>query len=113
MVIESYIGYFDDPSFDYYGGDFNGNIPYRQSPFMPFAHDLFRILWEKQRTGEYEARRLDWGAIGAKMTKEQLFSFLNSYGFLSHDSIKDYLQTLEDDRIYVLVAFESAGYEDD
>lgn len=33
MYLDVYIGWLDDPSFSWDGGDWDGNVPVRRSPF--------------------------------------------------------------------------------
>ena len=99
----------DSPGFDFYGGDYSGNIPNRgKAPFLPEAHKLLEALWKMKDNGEYEARQLDWGAWGAKMTKQELSDFVEAfYGKDKEPEVREYIQGLEQDKAYVLVAFES------
>lgn len=104
-MIDAYIGNLKDLNFDFYGGDFSGNIPKKQSPYISFAREIFDILYDLMNRGEkaFEIRRLDWGAIGAKMTKKQLYNFIGD----RDNELDEYILGLDDDKEYVLVAFES------
>jgi len=108
MIMEAYIGNFDDPNYDFYGGDYNGNIPHRQSPFFPYPHGIFDALSKTKSIADYEVRQLDWGAIGAKMSKQQLEIFIDSFADeKSFKDIRQFIQGLDADKTYVLVAFET------
>ena len=111
MMIDAYIGHFNSPGFDFYCGNYDGNIPKRQSPLLPMARGILDAMCKMMRNAEYEARQLDWGAWGAKMTKEQLSDFINSfYGNDEFDElpeVRDYIQKLDADKVYLLVAYET------
>lgn len=120
MMLDSYIGYLDDPDFNFYGDSTIGNIPKRQSPSLQNAHKVFSVLCDLPRAAkeEYEVKQLDWGAIGAKMTKQQLSDFLKANDILNSDyhakEIEQFIQGLADDRACVLVAYETGEeYGDD
>ena len=104
----AWIGNIDSPNFDFYGGQYSGNIPKRESPLLPSAYKLMETIWEMERNGEYEARQLDWGAWGAKMSKRELSDFVDSfYGVDEAKDVRRFVQGLEHDKTYVLVALET------
>jgi len=124
-----YVGDLDDESFQWEECDGIGNLPGRKSPMFPLAQygyffsDFFKWL---KLTG-YEYKQTDWGGWVAKVTKKQIFEFiLYRYktdpiytdpkrmvyrdGKVLHvDQLKeliDYVKSLEDDKLYALVAAE-------
>ena len=106
-MIDAHIGDFDSPGFSFYNG---GSIPKRQSPFLPRAREILDAILEMKRNGEYEARQLDWGSWGAKMTKQQLSDFIDSfYGKNKDPDVRKYVKELDTDKYYVLVAYETGG----
>ena len=113
--IAAHIGALDDPSFNFYGGDYNGNIPNRLSPLLPVPHDIHSRIWALVRDGADNARQLDWGAVGVIYTRQQLLDFIGSLykeRNLPHiiERIKEaekYIQGLDPDTKYVLVAYET------
>ena len=114
MVVDAWIGNLDSPNFDFYSYNSAGNIPKRESPFLPNAHELLRVLWKMKKDGEYNARQLDWGAWGAIMTKRELTDFIGEfYGEDRVPEVKKFVHELDEKKSYVLVAFESASEFDD
>jgi hypothetical protein len=114
MVIEAHIGLLHDLGFDFYGGDYNGNIPKRLSPYLPKAHEIHKHMWDLIRGGDPSARQLDWSAVGIIYTQEQLAQFMST--FYKNDEateIKQYVQELSPDKAYVLVAYETGEEYDD
>ena len=113
MVFEAHIGLADDPGFDFYGGDYNGNIPARISPYLPKAHEIHKHIWALIRSGDPNARQLDWSAVGLIGTKEQLARFVGSFYKADETTeIKQYIGGLDPDKAYVLAAYET-GEEND
>lgn len=110
MIIEAYVGDLDTPGFDFYGSNWNGNIPDPIFPPLKDARRLFDVIWDMIERGEENAKRLDWGAVGVLYTKQQLRDFFDRFytGGLSK-ALKRFLRELDPDRKYVLVAFEGGG----
>ena len=70
MMRDAYIGYVDhDQDFKWEGGNWNGNIPKRQSPFFPGGG--FRMIKERIASGKYEGKQTDWGAWVAIVNKKK------------------------------------------
>jgi hypothetical protein len=123
MMCDAYIGYVDfDQSFQWEGGDWNGNIPKRQSPFSPGGG--FRTIKARIASGEYEGKKTDWGSWVAKVTKRQIFDFVEyihdggkefvpggNYGYdwqcKAYQDLVVFVDELEDGKLYYLVACES------
>ena len=74
--IDAHIGLLDDPKFDFYGGDYGGNIPERLSPRLPVPRNILDRIWALIRDGAENARQLDWGAVGVIYTRQQLLDFM-------------------------------------
>lgn len=115
-MLNVYIGFLDDKDFNYEGGDWNGNVPKRQSPFFPFGNDAYFMLLKKIKNDDYEGKKTDWSGYVAKVDKKQIIEFVDElkekhksllkfsdYGF---PTIYDYINSLEDDKLYALVGVE-------
>jgi len=114
-----YIGYNDD-SFSWENGNWNGNTPKNGSPRFP-TPTPFNKLIDKIQDGTYQGKQLDWGAWGAKVSKAQIVDFiidnyhdswhrlcLNSSNNISDlKKVYDFVQKLDEDETYVLVAIET------
>ncbi len=103
-----YVGDASDPNFHWEGGDYSGNIP--------------KIIIDLGGTGltgcieartmlespKYGGRVLDWGSSGARLTKPRIIEFLNEFHghLLAEKAALARVQTLEDDREYILFACE-------
>jgi len=64
MYLDVYIGRLDDPDFKWEGGDWNGNVPRRESPFFPDSpgrERLFYTVVNRIETGRYTGKQTDWG----------------------------------------------------
>lgn len=108
MMIEAHIGRLHEPGFDLFHGDYNGNIPKKLSPFLPDAHRVHRYLWSMVRSGAENVRQLDWGAVGAIMTKRQLADFIDSfYNNGGFDELRAFIRELDPVEPYMLVAYET------
>jgi len=108
MVIEAHIGLLNEPGFDFYGGDYSGNIPKRLSPLLPNGSEVHAYICRLERNGENEARQLDWGAFGAIFTKQQLADFVDFfYKKGSANEIRKFIKGLDAEQKYVLVAYET------
>jgi len=114
-----YVGLNDD-TFKWEGGNWSGNFPRNGSPKLPakapFMELMFRIA-----DGTYEGKQLDWGAYGAKVTKGQIFDFIQEFyddqwlrswyrtqqDIEELNQVYDYVLELDNAGIYVLVALET------
>ena len=110
MMIDAYVGLLNSPGFDFYGGNWNGNIPDPISPPLKDSRRLFNVIWDMIERGEENARRLDWGAVGVIFTKQQLKDFFGRfYPAGPSKALRKFLRALDPNEKYVLVAFESGG----
>ncbi len=103
-----YVGDASDPKFHWDGGDYSGNIP-------KIILDLggiglmgcvkARNLLESPK---YGGKVLDWGSSGARLTKAQIIEFLSDFNgpLITGNPTLARIQTLEDDREYILFACE-------
>ena len=117
--LDVYIGYSEDTSFVWEGGDWSGNVPIRQSPFFP-PKAPFRILVDKIESGELKGKQLDWGGWATIVNKHYIIKFFKesynenwyeinqSYTHLiaQMDELKYFIEGLDDTKFYVLVATE-------
>ncbi|MEA4937377.1 MAG: hypothetical protein VB102_12185 [Paludibacter sp.] len=105
MITEVYIGSLKSEKFDYnkIGEDpDNGTYP-EVIGKSTYDSDLF---WDIIKEN---SKKSDWGCWVAKMTKEQIISFLSQEKYHDNNSAKHLLgiaRTLEDNKEYLLVAFE-------
>ena len=112
--IDAHIGLLDGPDFNFYDGDYEGNIPKRISPFLPNAREIMSQIWKMIHNGDKNASQLDWGAVGVVYTKQQLTDFVDSFYENDYNDYKDrareirkYIKGLDSDKPYVLVAYET------
>jgi hypothetical protein len=118
-----YVGRLKDPNFqwDVYGTI--ANIPERLTPLFPLASwGPFWKLFERIENGYYVGKQVDWGAWAAKVSKDQILEFFDE--MYSHDALaltgtpfpwiiesvdelRESLEALPDDELYVLIALES------
>jgi hypothetical protein len=111
-----YIGDLQDPTFHWEGGDWNGNVPHRLSPFFPPGYlsglkDSFWALITKIETNIFDRKQTDWGGWVARISKDQLLAFIHElYGDYeqspSLEELRDYVTTLDPEKRYALVATE-------
>lgn len=103
-----YVGDASDPKFHWDGGDYGGNIP-------EIILDLGSIgllgcveVGNLLESPKYGGKVLDWGASGARLTKEQIVEFMNESVGSSMTRIDALakVRMLEDDREYILFACE-------
>ena len=82
MVIEAHIGLLDSPNFDFYGGNFNGNLPESVTHpilLLPAGRNIMEKIWSVMRNdaeNSHQARRLDWGAYGIILDRQGLIDFI-------------------------------------
>lgn len=111
-----YIGDLNDPKFSWDNGNWNGNVPRRQGPELPddCVGKVWKSVFDKIDSGEFQGKQVDWGAVVAKVTKKQIIKFISEMYEMPYDELmKDqlieiinYVSNLEDDKLYALVACE-------
>ena len=104
-----YLGYADDATFKWDGGDFNGNIPNIVVNFG--SMDLCSCGEARQllESPKYGGRVLDWGSSGARLTKSQVIQFLTEFypdESLRNEMIRK-LDIIPEDRLCLLFACET------
>ncbi|MGD9417373.1 MAG: hypothetical protein Q7R22_000410 [Verrucomicrobiota bacterium JB025] len=103
-----YVGDASDTKFHWDGGDYSGNIPEvilnLGGTGLPGCIAARNLL----ESPKYGGRVLDWGSSGARLTKARIIEFLNEFEgpLLAGNPTLARIQTLEDDREYILVACE-------
>ena len=119
MSYDVYIGDLADCSWNPTPEEWNiGNAPTRQSPFFPaggFA--LFREVWRRVESGEWDGKQVDWGAWVARLYPREIMAFIEEQYASKHwtglphleqwlDDLRRYVQQLDSDQVYALVASE-------
>jgi len=111
-----YIGDLDDPTFNWEGGDWSGNIPKSISDEFPSMRGHYNETyhaWVKKSGVECE--QTDFGGWVSKVTKAQISEFIaEAYSGQEELSwvvdglkkLKALVVTLDEDRLYGLVATE-------
>lgn len=123
--LDVYIGNLDDPEFNWEGGNWEGNIPRRISPFFPHkwtpsGYSPFSEVVERIRAGIYNGKQTDWGGWVARVTKKQIMELLDElyppewYRAQEHfpwilqqmEELKRFVESLDPSKEYALVAAE-------
>lgn len=122
MLCVVYLGRLDDPSFHWDGGDVNGNVPRRLSPFFPGGYYPFSQVIRRIEAGIYDGKQTDFGGWVARVNVAQVRAFVDevySYAPTSDagslrsqpsddlSKLRQYLDTLEPASLVALVAAES------
>jgi hypothetical protein len=108
--LDVYIGDLDDPSFKWDGGNWNGNVPTRLSPFFPEGGRVWRVLIDRINAGTYVGKQTDFSGFVAKVTKQEILRFLDE--MYSHDmynqlrELRQFVDNLDDKKKHALVASE-------
>ena len=117
MYLDLYVGDLDDPEFSWEGGDWNGNVPRRRSPFFPQArrHGYSEFI-DRVSGGVYPGKQTDWGGWVAKMTPAQIRAFIAEFyprplppGSTEGPELAEllaFVDRLEDGKLYALCAVE-------
>lgn len=123
-----YIGDLDDPSFSWDGGNWNGNVPRGISPeFPPTVGHYNQLFHDWVRSTNVESKQTDFGGWVAIVSKHQIRAFIDfcyqkdpsntdpermldgeGRGYLVDrlNDLRDFVESLDDDRQYALVAAE-------
>jgi len=114
-ICEVYVGDLKDPCFKWAGGNWNCNIPGRLSPIFPPLPGSYNSTFETwvSSTGVV-SRQTDFGGQVAQVTRSHIIDFIaQSYrGERSQEAqarindLSDFVNTLEEDQLYALVATE-------
>jgi hypothetical protein len=92
--------------------------PVRRSPFFYPGHVAFGAFREQMRAGALVAEQTDWAAWVARVTKAEILRFRDSLGVpdvdgegfehlrREYDALKAYLEGLDPEGDYALVACE-------
>jgi len=115
----------DDPSFQWDGGDWNGNVPKRLSPFFPPAQGpglgAFSGFMRRLEDGRFIGKQTDWGGWVVPASKSTIESFIaelydddSNYGVASTmphlaswlTELRSFVSSLDDDGQLALVATE-------
>jgi hypothetical protein len=119
--LEVYIGRLDDSRFSWDGGNWQGNVPHRLSPYFPpvGANGEFREVTRRIESGRYDGKQTDWSGWTARVSKtdiaeliDTLYADYSQSSELRHietqlDELRAYVEDLEDGPPYALVATES------
>lgn len=119
--LDVYIGDLGDPSFKWDGGNWNGNVPTRLSPFFPEGARVWRVLINQITNGAYDGKQTDFGGFVARVTKQQIEDFI-AVQYSNHDwympsgpmrhmyeqfeELRQFVANLDADKKYALVAEE-------
>jgi len=106
-MIHYFVGDLEDPKFDYEGGNWNGNMPPRISPYIPLSGMLFQQARNKVRSNEWEGKQTDWGSYVIRLYPNQLETYLKEC--LKHDTkfVDSIIHKLDVEKQYALVASEA------
>ena len=114
-ICEVFVGDLDDSSFKWEGGNWNKNIPARMSPvFPPLPGNYNRVYDEWVAAVGVPSKQTDFGGHVAKVTRTQIIEFITKSYKTNGSSNTDpevngllkFIQTLEANRVYGLVATE-------
>jgi hypothetical protein len=123
-----YIGDLDDPQFSWDGGDWSGNIPKGIGPdFPPNRRQDYGAFHAWVELKKCDWKQTDWGANVARVTKAEILDFIEfcyrddpSYmdpermlhwkgeAYLVNQllEVRRFVSTLDDEKLYALVACE-------
>ena len=115
-VCSVYVGSLEDPKFKWDGGDWSGNAPRSISPsFPPMSQHYNGNFHDWVGITGVECRQTDYGAWVARVTKPQISEFITKCYKGDEDlpwvkddlkEIREFVATLDDVRVYGLVATE-------
>ncbi len=112
--LDVYIGDLNDPTFHWDGGDWNGNVPTRLSPFFPDGSRIQRVILDRISSGAFDGKQTDWGGHVARVTRQQLKDLLDEQlgvtaaeGSLSDSrELRDFVNRLNPRKLHALVCTE-------
>ena len=113
IYCSTYIGDLADPSFNWDGGDWNGNIPRGISPAFPPAptpNSYNKKFHDWVAGTKVTCKQTDYGGWVARVGKAQLLDFIRyCYGSDGDEAVNKlikFVNSLEDTGQYALVAEE-------
>jgi hypothetical protein len=97
-----------DGALDWGGDQRTGNIPVRIGPFFGGTHrEAWNLVHDSIAMNTLTGRRVDWGAVAARVTVAELRAFANEcYGADVPADITEFIASLNPARMYALVASE-------
>ena len=72
MILDVYIGRLNDRSFKWNGGNWEGNVPRRRSPFFPDGDSAFWEVRNRINQGKLDGKQTDWGGWVARVKKTEI-----------------------------------------
>ena len=124
--LDVYIGRLDDPDFRWDGGDWNGNVPKRLSPFFPPSCGpglgAFSAFMRRFEDGRFVGKQTDWAGWVVRASRATIEMFIAELyagdPWYSADSqmphlakwlseLRAYVSTIEDDGQFAIVATET------
>jgi hypothetical protein len=72
VILDVYVGSLDDDGFAWNGGNWEGNVPLRRSPFFPDGHKAFWEVRNRITKVELDGKQMDWGRWVARVKKSQI-----------------------------------------
>lgn len=114
-ICEVFVGDLDDPTFQWEGGNWQGNIPARLSPvFPPLPGNYNRAYDEWVAAAGVPSKQTDFGGHVAQVTRSQILEFIASSYRTSEtlttnpviDDLLTYIEKLDGNRVYGLIATE-------
>lgn len=70
--MDVYIGCLEDKDFNWKGGNWDGNVPRRKSPFFPDGDKAFWEVRNRIGKGELDGKQTDWGGWVARAKKAEI-----------------------------------------
>ena len=115
-VCSVYLGSLEDPKFKWEGGDWNGNVPAAISQDFPPMGEHYNADFHRWvASSDVECKETDFAACVTRVTKAQILDFI-SMGYLGKEhlpwvelplqALNEFVSTLNEDRVYALVATE-------
>jgi hypothetical protein len=111
-----YVGNLDDPDFKWEGGSWDGNVPERLSQeFPPMGGHYNSDFHDWVKRSGNECKQTDFGGWVVRLKKSQILEFVDEVyrgkeglPWVKTDlkNLKKYLKSLDEDRVYALVATE-------
>lgn len=125
MLCQVYIGDLQSPKFHWDGGNPSGNFPVSLCKAFPWLRGSYRPAFdviEMIEKGRLPGKQTDWGCWVARVNKAQIEAFIDelyqdendvitlpetSGNMTSLAQLREFVATLEDQKLYALFALES------